>query len=117
MPTKTGKLKRAMLQSPQNLDGSGAYAAGAPGARGNGPAKPKAEPGGARSADTATKDGSAASRGDDALSKVGEEIHMLAVAQAAQAAGANKPGCALGATATGGAGQREIDLLIDLFID
>ena len=87
MPARTGKRKRAVLPSPQNLDGSGAYAADTPDARDDGPGEPKTEPKGARSPGTAPR--------DDALTKVGEAIHMLAVAQAAQTAKDNKLGCAL----------------------
>ena len=85
MPARTGKRKRTALPSPHDLDGSGAYSADTPDARDD--AESNIEPKGARGSGTAPK--------DDALAKVGEAIHMLAVAQAAQTAKDNKLGCAL----------------------
>ena len=43
MPARTGKRKRTVLPSPQNLDGSGAYAADTPDARDDGSDEPKTD--------------------------------------------------------------------------
>ena len=74
MPARTGKRKRTVLPSPHDLDGSGAYSADTPDARDD--AESKAESKGAHGSGTASK--------DDALTMVGEAIHMLAAAQAAR---------------------------------
>ena len=85
MPARTGKRKRTVLPSPQNLDGSGAYAADTPDTRVSSESDTESQ--GTRDSGTASK--------DEALARVGEAIHMLAVAQAAQTAKDNKLGCAL----------------------